>query len=139
MMKSGHLWAIGYDDVERANQVRREIVSLGWDKNYLLLEDVAAVVWDSDGSFTPHPERVPAAAHILGFTAVGFLAGLVLGAPWAGATIGAVMAGAGTAVASTAVGIDDGFVSEVKALMKPGTSAVFVLDSEGQMGVILHA
>jgi uncharacterized membrane protein len=36
-------------------------------------------------------------------------------------------------------GIGDDFVSEVKELMKPGTSAIFVLDQEGDMDVILHA
>jgi hypothetical protein len=27
---SGHLWAIGYDDMERADQVRDKITTLGW-------------------------------------------------------------------------------------------------------------
>src|SRR5262245_15272808 len=140
MMKpSGHLWAIGYDNVGRADQVRDEIVNLGWDKHYLLLQDVAVVVRHSDGSFTLNRESFPAAPNILGCTAVGFLAGLVLGVPLAGATIGAVLGGAGTAVASSGVGIGDDFVREVKALMKPGTSALFVLDDEGEMDVILHA
>jgi uncharacterized membrane protein len=31
------------------------------------------------------------------------------------------------------------YVREVEGLMKPGTSALFVLDSEGDMEVILHA
>ena len=45
---------------------------------------------------------------------------------------------AGTAISASA-GIGDDFVREVKALMKPGTSAIFVLDSEGDMDVILHS
>jgi uncharacterized membrane protein len=68
---------------------------------------------------------------------VGFLVGLVLGAPLVGATVGAMAGGAGTAV-SAAVGIGEDFVREVEGLMKPGTSALFVLDSEGDMDVILH-
>jgi uncharacterized membrane protein len=52
MTKSGNLWAIGYDNMERADQVRDEIISLGWDKHYLLLNDVAVVVRRPDGSFT---------------------------------------------------------------------------------------
>jgi hypothetical protein len=35
MNESGHLWAVEYDDMERANQVRDEIIKLGWDKHYL--------------------------------------------------------------------------------------------------------
>src|SRR5262245_26767605 len=137
MTKSGNLWAIGYDDMERADQVRDEIVKLGWDQHYLILDDVAVVVRHPDGSFTLDREAFPAASNVLGSSVVGFLAGLVLGAPMTGATIGAVVGSAGTAVAAS-VGIRDDFVQEVESLMRPGTSALFVLDSEGDMEVILH-
>jgi uncharacterized membrane protein len=139
MTKSEHLWAIGYDDMERANQVRDEIVSLGWDKHYLILDDIAVVVRHPDGSFTCNREPFPTGANILGCTAVGFLAGLVLLAPLTGATVGALLGGAGTAASVAAVGIGDDFVREVEGLMRPGTSALFVLDTEGDMEVILHA
>src|SRR4029434_7715376 len=139
MTKSEHLWAIGYDDLGRAEQVRDEIIRLGWDTHYLILLDIAVVVRHPDGSFTFNREPVPAVANILGSTVVGFLAGLVLLAPMTGATVGALVGGAGTAASLAAVGIEDDFVREVEGLMKPGTSAVFVLDSEGDMDVILHA
>ena len=133
-----NLWAVGYDDMRQANHARDEITKLGWDKHYLILEDVAVVARHPDGLFTLERERFPAASNILGCTMVGFLAGLVLGTPFIGATVGAMVGGAGTA-SSAAVGIDDDFVEEVKSLMKPGTSALFVLDSEGEMDVILHS
>ena len=139
MATSGHLWALGYDDKERADQVREHIISLGWDKHYLLLTDVAVVVRHPDGSFTLDRKPFPAAANILGCTAVGFIAGLALGMPLTGATIGAMVGGAGTAVVAASAGIGDDFVREVQGLMKPGTSAVFVLDSEGEMDMILHS
>ncbi len=66
-------------------------------------------------------------------------AGLVLLAPLTGATVGALLGGAGTAASVAAVGIGDDFVREVEGLMQPGTSALFVLDCEGDMEVILHA
>jgi uncharacterized membrane protein len=138
MRSAGHLWAIGYEDVGRAKQVRDEIVTLGWDKHYLILEDVAVVERNPDGSFTLERESFPAASNILGCTAVGFLAGLVIGTPLIGAAVGAAIGGAGTA-ASGAVGIGEDFVRDVERLMKPGTSALFVLDCEGEMDVILHA
>ena len=137
MTKSGNLWAIGYDDMGRANQVRDEIISLGWHKHYLILDDVAVVVRHPDGSFTLNREAFPAASNVLGCSVVGFLAGLVLGASLSGATIGAMVGGAGTAISASVV-IGDDFVREVKELMKPGTSAIFVLDDEGDMDVILH-
>jgi uncharacterized membrane protein len=139
MTTTAHLWAVGYDDMERANQVRDEITRLGWDEHYLLLDDVAVVVRHADGSFTDDRKHFPAAGNILGCTAVGFLAGLVVAAPLTGATIGALLGGAGSAAAASSAGISNDFIQEVQGLMKPGTSALFVLDDEGDMEVILHA
>jgi uncharacterized membrane protein len=134
-----HLWAVAFDDIGHANQVRDEIVRLGWDEKYLVLNDVTVVVRHHDGSFTLDRERFPSAANILGCSAVGFIAGLVLGGPMVGATIGAMVGGAGTIMTAASTGITGEFVTEVRGLMKPGTSAVFVLDAGGDMGVILHA
>jgi uncharacterized membrane protein len=134
-----HLWAVGYDDTERAKAVRDEIVRFGWVDNYLLLEDVAVVVRHPGGSFTLDREAFPSGSNVLGASAVGFLAGLVLGVPLVGAAIGAMVGGVGTVMTVNSAGIDPDFVTEVQGLMKPGTSAIFVLDVEGDMDVILHA
>jgi uncharacterized membrane protein len=134
-----HLWAVGYDDMERANQVRDHITSLGWEKSYLILSDIAVVVRHADGSFKLDREPFPAVSNMVCCTAVGFIAGLVLAAPLGGALVGALIGGAATALEAASVGIDADFVREVEALMKPGTSALFVLDNEGDMDVILHA
>jgi len=143
MTTAAHLWAIGYDDMGRADQVREEISRLGWDTGqagkYLILLDIAVVVRHPDGSFTFDRKPFPGVANILGCTAVGFLAGLALAAPLTGATIGALLGGAGTTAAAASVGIDNDFILDVAGVMKPGTSALFVLDNEGDMEVILHA
>jgi uncharacterized membrane protein len=139
MSEFPHLWALGYDDMGRADQVREEIIRLGWQESYLILKDVAVVVRHPDGSFTFDRKPFPAVTNILGCTTVGFLAGLVLAAPLTGAAIGALVGGAGTAAAGSGAGISDDFVREVKDLMRPGTSALFVLDAEGDMDEILHA
>ena len=138
MTKSGNLWAIGYDNMERADQVRDEIINLGWHKHYLQLNDVAVVVRRPDGSFTFDRKAFPAASNVLGCSVVGLVAGLVVGTPLIGAAVGAMVGGAGSVAALASVGIGDDFVREVKQLMKPGTSAIFVLDDEGDMDVILH-
>src|SRR4029450_8932332 len=57
---SGHLWAIGYDDMERADQVRDEITRLGWDEPYLLLSDVAVVSTPRHGAFHGEGGALPA-------------------------------------------------------------------------------
>ena len=137
MNTSGHLWAIGYGDTRRAAEVRDEIVKLGWVKHDLILEDVAVVVRHADGSFKVDRGPVPSAANVVGLTLVGVLAGLVLGEPIIGAAVGTALGLGGAAVSAT-VGIGDDFVREVEGLMKPGSSVLFVLDSEGDMDVILH-
>ncbi len=135
---ASHLWAIGYAGTERAGQVKEEIVKLGWGQTYLALTDVAVAVRHPDGSFTVNREPFPALANVIGATATGFLAGLVLAAPLSGAVVGALVGSAGAAAGTRGVGIGDDFVREVERMMAPGTSALFVLDDEGDMEVILH-
>jgi uncharacterized membrane protein len=137
MTEPWNLWAIGYDDPGRADEVREEITRLGWVDHFLILGDVAVVVRHPDGSFTINREPFPAVPNLLFATATGFLAGLVLGAPLTGATVGAVLGGGFSAVTAM-VGIDAGFVREVKEMMKPGSSALLFLDDEGDLDVILH-
>jgi len=67
----------------------------------------------------------------------GSWAGLALAAPFTGATIGALVGSAGAAAASK-TGISEAFIEDVGEMMKPGASALFVLDDEGDMEVILH-
>jgi uncharacterized membrane protein len=140
MTAAAHLWAIGYDSMERADQVRDEITKLGWDTGhagrYLILLDIAVVVRHADGSFTLDRKPFPGVANILVCAAVGFLAGLAVAAPLTGATVGALLGGAGTVAAR--VGIGEDFIREVEGLMKPGTSALFVLNDAGDVDMILH-
>jgi uncharacterized membrane protein len=142
MSTTAHLWAIGFDDLEQANQVRDVIAELGWGAGnadrYLDLLDLAVVVRHPDGSVTLDRQPFPSVTNILACTGAGFLAGLVLAAPLSGAALGALLGSAGTAVAASHVGISDSFIREVEALMKPGTSALFVLDEDADMDVILH-
>jgi uncharacterized membrane protein len=137
MSESWHLWAIGYEDTERAERVRAEITWLGWENHFLILGDAAVAVRHPDGSFTIDREPFPVAANIAVCTTVGFLAGLALAAPLTGAAIGALLSGGVSAMAN-AVGFGQGFVREVESLMKPGTSALFLLTHGGDMDVILH-
>jgi len=135
----GHLWAIGYDDTTRAGAVKNEIVRLGWDQTYLILSDVAVVVRHPNGSFTFNREPFPTVGNLVGSTLVGLVAGLVVAAPLTGAAVGAMVGGVGTGVGKAAsLGIGDDFVREVEDMMKPGTSALFILDDEGDMDVIIH-
>jgi uncharacterized membrane protein len=136
MTVDAHLWAIRYDDTDRADQVRREVARLA-ETHCLNLLDTAVAVRYPDGCATLDGEPFVAAAKLGGHTFADFLAALALGAPpLTGAAAGTLVRGAGGTAAE--VGIDDGFVSEVEALMKPGTSALFVLDREDNLDAILQ-
>ena len=126
----------------RADQVRDELIQLAWGPGqagkYRLLEDIAVVVRHPNGSFTLDRQPFPGLANIAAWTTVGFLAGLVLAAPLAGAALGALFGSAGTAAAGASAGIDEDFILDVTALMKPGTSALFILIDELDMEVVLQ-
>jgi uncharacterized membrane protein len=92
----------------------------------------------SDGSVTLNGEPFVTLTSHRGHTLASFFAGLALGAPpLTGAAVGVLLRGTCTC-ASAGVGIGEGFVNEVGLMMKPGTSALFVLDQEGDMDAILQ-
>jgi uncharacterized membrane protein len=137
MTKIGHLWAIGFDDMGRAEQVCAEITRLG-ERHCLILLDTTVVVRYPDGCVTLDGQPFVVVPKVRSHSFAGFLAGLALGAPpLTGVAVGAFLRGTGT-TPSGDVGIDEDFVSEVQVLMKPGTSALFVLDQEGDMDAILQ-
>ena len=137
MSPCGHLWALGYDDRGRAAQVRKEIIRLS-EKHCLILLDTAVAVRYPDGSITLDGEPFVAATSHRGPTGARFLAGLALGAPpLTGAAVGALLRGTGSC-ASAGVGIGEDVVNAAGLLMKPGTSALFVLDQAGDMEAILQ-
>jgi uncharacterized membrane protein len=138
MTTSRHLWAVAFDDTHRAEEVRDRITDLGRDHRDLTLKDVAVVVRHSNGSFTLDREPLAALKYFLDCTAIGFITSVVLASPLTGATAGALV-GAADIAASAALGIDTDFIREVKELMKPGTSALFVLDEVGNMDKILKS
>jgi uncharacterized membrane protein len=137
-LREAHLWAIAYDDPGQAERTRAEVTALAGAEQYLLLLDVAILTRTTDGSYTLNREPFPLTSNVLAGGTLGFLAGLALAAPMTGAAIGALLGTAASTVAN-AVGIEDAFIQDVKRLMKPGTSALLVLDNQGNLEVILHA
>jgi uncharacterized membrane protein len=133
-----HLWAIGFDDIGRADEVRDRISDLARDRHDLTLKDVAVVVRHPNGSFTIDREPLAALKYFLDCAAIGFITGVVVASPLTGATAGA-MVGAADIAASAALGIDKDFIREVERLMKPGASALFVLDEVGDIDKILQS
>src|SRR5262249_6079173 len=137
MTDVGHLWAVGYDDVRRAEQMRDEVARLS-ERHCLVLRDTAVAVRYADGSFTLDGEPYVLAGNIGGRGLASLLARLALGAPPLTA------AGVGFSLRSTgctgtgAAAISEEFVGDVKGMVKPGTSALFVLDEVGDLDAILQ-
>jgi uncharacterized membrane protein len=104
----------------------------------VLLLDIAIVVRHADGAYTLDRHPSPVASTVLGGATVGFLAGLLVAAPISGATIGALAGGAASALAKT-IGIESDFIRDVQDIIKPGTSALLVLDEADDMEAVLHA
>lgn len=135
MSEAGHLWVIGFEHADRAERVRAEILKLG-ESHCLVLLDTAVVVRYPDGCLTINGEPFITSIKVSGHGFAGFLAGLSLGAPpLTGAAAGALVRRFGGGWAD--VGIDDSFVTGVQKLMRPGSSALFVLDRAGDMAAIL--
>jgi uncharacterized membrane protein len=132
----GHLWAIGFDTPTRAAEVRSEVLQLLAD-HYLILADVIVVVRRPDGTFQYEREQNQPVANILGCGLVGALIGLVVLHPLEGAAIGSAVGAAGS-LAAHYVGLCDDFIRSVQDLMRPGTSALFLLANATDEDVVLH-
>jgi uncharacterized membrane protein len=136
MNKAGNLWAVVFDDPAAAERVREEVRALQ-DVHCLILDDVAIVTHLPDGSLRFDREPNPGLAVTGGLGLVGFLAGLVVAQPLAGAAVGTLVGGA-LAAAGARVGISDEFVREVEALMTPGATVLFVMDEWGDREAVLY-
>jgi uncharacterized membrane protein len=137
MTDVGHLWAVGYDDVRRAEAMRDEIARLS-ERHGLILCDPAVAVRYADGSFTLDGEPYMLAGNVRVRGLAGLLARLALGAPpLTSAAVGFSLRSTGCSGPGAAV-IGEDFVGEVQGLMKPGTSALFVMDQVGNLEAILQ-
>src|SRR6478752_6454700 len=99
----------------------------------LVIRDAAVVEWES-GDRRPRTRRV---AGELGTGFWGLLFGLVFFVPLLGAAIGATTGALAGALAD--VGIDDHFINRVRDQVTPGTSALFLLTSDSDVGHVHDA
>jgi uncharacterized membrane protein len=137
MTDLGHLWAVGYDDVRRAEQTRDEISRLS-ERHCLVLRDTAVAVRYGDGSFTLDGEPYVHAGTIRGGGLARFLARLALGAPpLTSAAVGFTLRST-ECTDTCGAAISDDFVGAVEEMMKPGSSALFILDQVGDLEAILQ-
>jgi uncharacterized membrane protein len=132
MTETSHLWAVAFDDVSRADQVCGEIIKLAeWHR--LILLDWTVAVRFIDGSFTVGGE--PLFQGSWHGRLAKFLASLALAAPpLTGAAVDVFTEGSQTAGC-----IGEEFIREVKDIMRPATSVLFVVDKAEDLNAILDA
>jgi uncharacterized membrane protein len=120
------LAAIAYPDRATAEQVRQELVQL--TKEHLVqLEDAVIVEHEPGGKIKLSQAMSPAGAGAAGGAAWGGLIGLLFLAPVVGMAVGA--ASGALAGKATDVGINDSFMKDLGARLRPGTAALIVLGS----------
>ena len=118
------LIAVAYDDEFKAEEVRLTLFRL--QKEHLIdLADAVVVTKDADGRVRLNQSHNLVAAG----AATGGLWGALIGLLFLNPLLG-IAAGAGSGALAgylTDVGIDDNFMKELGASLRPGTSALFVL------------
>jgi uncharacterized membrane protein len=134
---TAHLWAVGFDNVGRAEEVRGVISKLGAEQDLILL-DTAVLVRHPDGIVTLDGERFVVSPNLRALTLASFLTRLALSGPLLTATAVNASLGVSSIPGADAIGISDQFVSDVVGLIAPGSSVLFVLDQAGNMQSILQ-
>jgi uncharacterized membrane protein len=118
------LIAIGYPDEQTAELAAEEARRLAKD---LIIEPdaIAAIVRDKEGKFHVHTSHHPVGAGATWGMFWGLLFGLLFFIPFFGLAIGAGMGALMGKI--TKSGIDREFQDQVRGMLKPGTSALFLM------------
>lgn len=118
------LIVIGYDDVHKAEEVRLTLLKM--QREYLIsLEDAVIAVKKADGKIKLHQMFDLTSMGAVSGTFWGLLIGALFLSPFFGAAVGAASGAISGALSD--VGVNDNFMKEVAAALKPGSSALFVL------------
>jgi len=118
------LVVVGYDDMFKAEEVRLKLMKM--QKDYLIdLGDAVVAVKDQEGKVKLHQAVNMTAAGAVSGGFWGTLIGLIFLNPLIGLAVGATTGAVSGAL--TDLGIDDKFMKDLAATLKPGSSALFVL------------
>jgi uncharacterized membrane protein len=110
------LVVVGYDDPYKAEEVRLKLRKLHGE-SLLDLEDAVVAIKDEKGKVKLHQSVILSADGAVSYGFLGSLTGLIFLNAAAAATSGAL----------TDVGVNESFMKELSATMKPGSSTLFVL------------
>jgi uncharacterized membrane protein len=118
------LIAIGYDDEETAEQAAEEVYRLAHD---LVIEPeaVAVIKRDTNGKYKVTTNHHPVAEGVTWGMFWGVLFGLLFFIPVFGLAVGGVLGALFGTIDK--IGIDKTFQQEVRDMLQPGTSALFLV------------
>jgi uncharacterized membrane protein len=130
------LVVIAFDNETGAAEMRDALVELQ-KQRLVTLDDAAVVIRRASGKV-----KVRQAVNLVGSGALGgafwgMLIGLLFWMPWLGMAVGALSGALGGALSD--YGVDDGFVKEVAATIRPGHSALFLLIREATPDKLVDA
>ena len=129
------LVALAFGDDTGAERMRDRLLTL--QREHLIeLSDAAVVTRDAQGKVKVKQATSLVGAGALGGGFWGMLIGLLFFAPWLGLAIGAVTGA--LAGKFSDIGVDDQFIREVAATIKPGNSALFLLVNDVTPGRVLE-
>jgi uncharacterized membrane protein len=130
------LVVIAFDNETGAAEMRDALVELQ-KQRLVTLDDAAVVVRRLDGKVKVKQAVNLVGAGALGGAFWGMLIGFLFWMPWLGMAAGALSGALGGALAD--YGLDDGFVKEVAATIRPGHSALFLLIREATPDKLVDA
>ena len=118
------LIAIGYDDTTTAIQAMEEVEKLQAD---LIIEAdaVAAIIRNEEGKYKTVTNQHAVGAGTVGGMFWGMLFGFLFFVPVLGMAVGAGMGAIMGKIAKS--GMDEGFQNQVRDMLQPGTSALFIV------------
>lgn len=118
------LAAIAYPDLTTAERARDELVQVA-SEGRAHLEDAVVIERTPDGEIKLHQFKHEAARGAAAGAAGGALIGLLFLAPLLGMAVGAVTGGVGAKLSDE--GVDDYFMKDLGARLRPGAAALIVL------------
>jgi len=126
-----HLHVLSFDNATQAFDLRDALTNLQ-GKSLFSLADAVVVTRDAAGKVKLHQSE----AKVTGCASAGSVVGLIVGLgflqPWVGSLAGA---GVGATIGALLdLGINDQFMKDLGATLKPGTSALFLLGNQAQLG-----
>jgi uncharacterized membrane protein len=120
------LVAIAYPDMDTAERVRQELLRAA-DEGLAQLVDAVVIERTRDGEVKLHQLRSMAKREAAVGAAAGAAIGLLFLAPLLGAAFGATIGGLGGKLSEE--GVDDVFMQDLGARLRPGAAALIVLGS----------